>query len=240
MFKFIAPALVGLTLIGCASPDQKQPSVEVIHHGALKNMMHKNDISAKFDLATITDTAHLYALGALENLKGEILILDGQPFMATATGNEVTIDHSYNHKATLWVQTKVTQWTTVEVPNTVSTYAQLEDFVANAAKEKGLSTDAPFPFLLNGTAAEVEWHVINWKEGDTEHSHEKHITSGPHGTLKDQPLQILGFYSEHHHAIFTHHTTNMHLHMITRDQKLAGHVDGLTLGEGMVFKLPKL
>ena len=49
---------------------------------------------------------------------------------------------------------------------------------------------------------------------------------------------MLGFYSNSHHAIFTHHTTNMHIHVKTVDNKIAGHVDGLTLEKGMTLKLP--
>ena len=83
-----------------------------------------------------------------------------------------------------------------------------------------------------------DWHVINWKDGDTEHSHEKHINSGLNGTIENRQVEMLGFYSDSHHAIFTHHTTNMHIHVKTVDTKIAGHVDGLTLGKGMVLKLP--
>lgn len=49
---------------------------------------------------------------------------------------------------------------------------------------------------------------------------------------------MLGFYSDSHHAIFTHHTTNMHIHLKTIDNKIAGHIDGLELGKGMILKLP--
>ena len=80
--------------------------------------------------------------------------------------------------------------------------------------------------------------MINWPEGYKEHSHEKHISSGPHGTLANTAAEVLGFYSKHHHAIFTHHTTNMHLHVRTMDGQLAGHLDDLELGEGMKLLLP--
>ena len=85
----------------------------------------------------------------------------------------------------------------------------------------------------------MDWHVINWKDGDTEHSHEKHITSGLNGTIKNQEATLLGFYSNSHHAIFTHHTTNMHIHMKLNNSEIAGHVDELILGQNMILKLPK-
>jgi acetolactate decarboxylase len=91
---------------------------------------------------------------------------------------------------------------------------------------------------MEGSVSSFDWHVINWADGDTEHSHEKHISSGPHGTIRNQSVDILGFYSNKHHAIFTHHTTNMHLHVKTKDNVVSGHVDGITLAGGIKLKLP--
>lgn len=84
----------------------------------------------------------------------------------------------------------------------------------------------------------MKWHVIDWKEGDAEHTHEKHRNSGLNGTLIRESVEILGFYSGRHHGLFTHHTTNMHLHMKNSEGTIVGHVDGLTLKQGMELKLP--
>ena len=72
-----------------------------------------------------------------------------------------------------------------------------------------------------------------------EHSHEKHVTSGPHGTMEHQEIEILGFYSNSHHAVFTHHTTNMHMHFLLPDGTNAGHIDDIDLGQGMKLMLPE-
>lgn len=80
--------------------------------------------------------------------------------------------------------------------------------------------------------------MIDWPEGDTIHTHEKHQESGLHGTITSEEVEILGFYSKHHHKQFTHHTTNMHLHVRTLNNNLAGHLDDVDLGEEMVLKIP--
>jgi len=46
--------------------------------------------------------------------------------------------------------------------------------------------------------------------------------------LKDTSMKILGFYSKHHKAIFTHHTTNVHMHFLTNDKKISGHIDEIS------------
>lgn len=209
------------------------------YSGALKNMMHKGDLSAKTSLSEYAKKKYIYALGAIENLKGEVMILNGKPYNTNVNGEELEFDNTFDSKACLFVYAIVEDWKTFEIPEEINTYENLEIFVEMTAKNSNINTSEPFPFMLEGTAKSFDWHVINWKDGDTEHSHEKHVQSGLFGTIENRAVEMLGFYSDSHHAIFTHHTTNMHIHVKTKDDKLAGHVDGMTLGKGMILKLPK-
>lgn len=238
--KFILILISSFLIFSCSDAEKESNDYVVEYKGALKNFMHKNDLSAKADLRDYKDTEHFYALGALENLKGEILILDSKPFIGYANDNKVEISRTMDHNAGLLVYTIVTAWEAYEIPDTVVSYESLEEYIAQIAAANEIDITKPFPFLIEGKANSVDWHVINWKDGDTEHSHKKHKESGPHGTLNKVSVQILGFYSDSHHAIFTHHSTNMHLHFKTSDDQLSGHVDGITLGHGMILKLPKI
>jgi|TARA_B110000495_G_C22997256_1_gene588076 acetolactate decarboxylase len=215
--------------------------VEVHHFGALKNMMHKGDLSAKVTLDELKEMNHLFALGAVENLKGEVLILDGIPSVSYVKGNDssktMMLDDSFEKNACLLVLASVEEWESINIPNTVVTYEEFEGYVAETAAEKGIDIEKPFPFMIEGLAKSFDWHIIDWPEDDTEHSHEKHIYSGLYGTLENQTVEMLGFYSNKHHAIFTHHSTNMHVHV--KSDKATGHADNFTLGENMILKLPK-
>ena len=236
--KYIIILLTIISIISCGTDNKKATEFKVEYKGALKNMMQKGDISAKTDLAIFENTKHFYALGAIENLKGEIQIFDSEPFNTMEVDSMLTFDNSFNKKATLLVYTSVSKWKLINIPNNVVTYEQLENYIEQTAQENKINTDEPFPFLIEGRPESFDWHVINWKDGDIEHSHEKHKNSGPHGTINNRQVEMLGFYSNSHHAIFTHHTTNMHIHVKTVDNKIAGHIDGLTLGKGMILKLP--
>jgi len=226
-----------LCLSACIQSDPNY-SFKVEHAGALRNMMHKGDLSAKADLNLFKDTENFYALGALENLKGEILILNSEPYISSVNNEALEIKATFDRNATLLVSAAVEKWDSQDIPDSISSYSELEAYIETAAISQGINVEEPFPFLLTGVAESFDWHVINWPEGDSVHSHEKHIHSGLNGQISTQEVEILGFYSRHHHAIFTHHTTNMHLHVRTSNGELSGHVDGLTLGRDMVLALP--
>ena len=241
--KYILLLLTVISITSCGT-DNKETGAKgatgfiVEYNGALKNMMHKGDISAKVDLKKFEKTEHFYALGAIENLKGEIQIFDSEPFNTIVIDSALAFDKSFDKKATLLVYASVSKWKSINIPDKVTTYDQLESYIQLTAKKNQIKVDEAFPFLIEGTPKSFDWHVINWKDGDKEHSHKKHISSGPHGTINNERVEMLGFYSDSHHAIFTHHTTNMHIHVKTVNNRIAGHVDGLTLGKGMILKLP--
>lgn len=213
--------------------------VTLVHYkGALRNAMRDGDISAKTSLKEFEGKKNFYALGAIEKLKGEIQIFNSKVFNSFVENSQLRFDSSFNKKASLLVYASVSDWEEIQIPSKVKTYKELEDFIHKKANEQGFSNKA-FPFLIDGKAKFIDWHVINWKDGDMDHSHEKHKKSGLYGRLKNTDLDILGFYSSSHHGIFTHHSTNMHMHFKTKDQKLAGHLDDIQLSKSMILKLPK-
>lgn len=94
--------IVFVAIIVDSCTNKKAPVVEpttnpikVKYAGALKNMIHKGDSSAKANLLDLRQVPNLYALGALENLKGEIQIFDGQPFNTMVDNNQLVTDSSF-------------------------------------------------------------------------------------------------------------------------------------------------
>jgi len=208
-------------------------------YGALKNFMHHGDVSAKFDLRELEGREHYYGIGALENLKGEIMIINGEPYISKQNGEQVKVNKSFKYKAALFVGTSVKEWDNEGIPTRIKSEEDLQDFIEEQASKRGIDTEEAFPFMVTGMFKQISWHVINWKDGDLEHTHEKHVTSGAHGTKKDATGRILGFYSPKHHRIFTHHSTNMHMHIKMDEPQIAAHVDDIELdGKGLLF-LPK-
>ncbi|AUC79254.1 decarboxylase [Nonlabens sp. MB-3u-79] len=235
--KFLLLLIIATSIINCADQPTKDNTVK--HQGALKNMMSGN-LEATMSLDSLQLLPHLYALGALEDLKGEIQVFDGVSYVSkSTTNNKVEIDSSFNHKAALLVYAQIPEWNDGVALKPFSNNAALEKQIKEAALKNGLDVDQAFPFLLKGNAISLDWHVINWPEGDQVHNHKKHQETGSNGILKKKNVEIIGFYSEKHQAIYTHHTTFLHMHFKTdKERPIAGHIDQL-IGVDMELYLPK-
>ncbi len=238
--KHLLFTAIVLFILSCGNPSKSSQVFTVEYKGALKEIMHKGDLSTKMELSKLQGVKNLFALGAIENLKGEVQIFNGNPSNTFVKNDKIMFDRTYSKNATLLVSSVVANWSSFQIPSTVKTKEELEKYIEKIAAKNQIDTKEPFPFLIDGKPESLNWHVINWKDGDLEHSHEKHIASGLNGTLKNQKVEMLGFYSDSHHAIFTHHTTNMHIHMKMVNGEIAGHVDNLILGKEMILKLPKI
>jgi alpha-acetolactate decarboxylase len=236
MYKITSVILV-LLFSSCQNPDKKVAVTEVNYSGALRTIMSGN-IQSVISLDSLSNKKHLYALGAVENLNGEIQIFDSKPNNSFVLDSTLKIINSYKLKAALLVYAEVEEWESFQIEN-ITTKSDLEEKIFETAKSNGINIEKPFPFLLEGKVASLDWHVINWKEGDTIHNHKKHKESGLNGRLRNTGVEIVGFYSTKHKAVFTHHTTNIHLHFKTDDNTIAGHIDDLQLDNQLTLKLPK-
>ena len=235
--SIITSTILVMLFSSCQYANKKGIVTEVKYSGALRTIMSGN-IQAVISLDSLSNKKHLYALGAVDNLKGEIQIFDGKPRNSFVVDSSLQIKDSYKLKAALLVYAEVEEWDLLQISN-IKTKSDLEEKIFETAKRKGISIEKPFPFLLEGNVSSLDWHVINWKEDDTIHSHKKHTESGLNGTLRNTEVEIVGFYSTKHKAVFTHHTTNMHMHFKTDDNSVAGHVDDLLLNDKITLKLPK-
>lgn len=68
--------------------------------------------------------------------------------------------------------------------------------------------------------------MIDWKDGPA-HTMANHKQFAMLGELEASNTTILGFYSNRHQGIFTHHDSKIHLHVISSDSKIVGHIDQL-------------
>jgi len=226
-------------LVPPSTPEPLAPSVTV--HGALREIMHMGRTDRRVDLAPMIGRAGLYGLGALEGLGGEVTLWNGQLWLSTPDGHGGAV--AGQHKATtagatLLVTSVVTAWQERPVTQAVP-FDQLDAFIEREAQAAGVNVKEAFPFRIEGSPTRLDWHVIDGSKIPSDaHGHEAHMRTAVRGSLTARPVQILGFYSPKHHAIFTHHDTNTHAHVIGRNPVTTGHVDHVDLAPGARLLLP--
>jgi len=118
-------------------------------------------------------------------------------------------------------------------------FAELDAFIEREARAAGVNVDEAFPFRIEGTPARLDWHVIDGSKIPSDaHGHEAHMRTAVRGSLGAKGVRIVGFYSPKHHAVFTHHDTNTHAHVISDAPVITGHVDHLDISGGSRLFLP--
>ena len=219
---------------GTAHAQQAADEVTVV--GEMRNVMWKGELEGTIRLDTISQRADLYGLGPVEFLSGEILILDGVAYKSTVdTDSTMTVEQTYEMAAPFFGYANVGSWSARPLPDSVLTLGQLELYL------NGITQSSPRPFLfrLSGTVEEATIHVVNLPEGSEVRSPAQAHVGQRDYQLRGEPAEMLGFFSTDHKAIFTHHDTYLHVHLITSDRRQMGHLDAVRFQKGtMTLYLP--
>lgn len=219
-------SIIGLFLV-------EFPEIKVA--GAMRNIMMKGDLSTRFDLDTMS-SSNLYGLGPVANLKGEMLIADGEVFTSERSVNQAINKKGEIKKAAMLVYSYVKHWKTEVTEVSIINYADLEKFIERKATTHQLSI--PFVFKIEASPQSVQYHIIDWIKGET-HTMENHKQFALNGAFKHTKVLLLGFYSDRHHSIFTHHSTNMHVHVMDKQTQTVGHLDNIQLNGSITLFFPE-
>lgn len=226
-----------LVAIACNLQAQQQVAVE--HYGVLKEIMREQKIDANVDLSRFKETPNFYAIGALAGLAGEVLIIDGKVINGIATKGDLRIERDFDKSATLLVTSEVQEWVEISININVQNLESIQTIIEEEAKRLGLKTNEAFPFMLKGKVKNIDWHVINASEA-TEQRHEAFKKAGISRSTENVNGEILGFYSEQHEGIFTHHGSFLHVHYVNSAETEMGHVDNLVINGEVKLLLPKM
>lgn len=218
--RFFFAWLLFLPLLSTAQ--MAPPSVTVV--GQMKDVMKKGQPQGKIELDTLRDKTHLYGLGPIAYLAGEILVLDGRAYKSTVRSDSgILVEESFDVAAPFFGYSRIAEWREQPLPDSVQSLAQLEQFLLQLPQRPS----QPFMFKLEGRVQTATIHIVNLPKGSQVSSPEEAHRGQQNYALQSEQVDILGFFSTEHQAIFTHHDTFLHLHLITKDRQKMGHLDAL-------------
>ena len=235
MRKKVILGLIIVWMANVAATAQSLDStVKVV--GAMKNVMWKGQLYGTISLDTISPRQHLYGLGPVEYLAGEISIIDGHAYRSTVlTDSTMQVDETFELKAPFFVYASVENWNEQNLPDSIQSIPQLENYLNQITQ----NATRPFAFRLSGIVDEASIHVVNLPKGSMVRSPQEAHQGLKSFQLSNREADIIGFFSTVHQAIFTHHNSFVHMHILTKDKKQMGHLDEVLFKKGaMKLYLP--
>lgn len=223
---------VVFTTISCNTTNEHQQNRDTYKDvqiaGAMRDVMWKGKLSGIIQLDTINDRKGLYGLGPLSNLRGELLINNGKVFVSkVVTDSTMIVEENPTVSAPFFVYGNVTKWTENILPDSVEDIASLEKHINTITQFQ----KRPFVFKLKGKVDNASIHIQNLPLG-TKVSSPKEAHQGQKSyTLQNELVEIIGFFSTQHKGVFTHHDSFLHMHLITENQEMMGHLDRMDLSE---------
>jgi len=233
--------LYGVLAIGLGSCNSAQNTsasralnTDVKIAGAMKNVMWKGELEGSIKLDTIATKRGLYGLGPESFLTGELLINNGRSYVSRVTSDStMAVEKSFNVSAPFFVYSHVNAWHKTDLPERVKTIMDLEKFI----DEKTASAKRPFAFKVSGKVAHAVIHIQNLPPGTKVSSPDEAHQGQINYVLKNEDVEIIGFFSTAHKGIFTHHDSFLHMHLMTQDEKKMGHLDSVEF-EKVTLYLP--
>lgn len=192
--------------------------------GAMRNVMWKGELAGQIQLDSIVPKKGMYGLGPIEYLQGEILILDGVTYVSKVKDRtRMDVFEASQVKAPFFGYDHIHEWVEVELPKGVNDLKGLERFIDDYTKTNGF----PFFFKLEGAFQKANIHIVNLPAGSIVKSPDDAHQGQVNYNLSDRVGTLVGFFSRKHKAVFTHHDTYMHIHLITQEKDMMGHLEEL-------------
>ena len=143
-------------------------------------------------LERFADLESLYAVGPLEQARGEVSIYDSIPLISQVQGGQVDVTIDFYRHAAFLVYAIVEDWRRVTVPEPIETEQQLENQLVAWAVTSGIDVDQPFAFLLNGLVAQATFHVL-CNRGRGRYNAELHEKSKVRFPIANKSVEVVGF-----------------------------------------------
>jgi len=229
--------LISIHLFSC-STSEKEQYYWLKYAGGRGEMMQNQDFSAKADLDSMKNMKGLMALGPIEDLKGEITILDGEIYTSVVENDSAVFRKDSIVKAVFLAYGIAEQYKSVEVEEPIQSLKNVEIFVKAQALANGLDLEKSFPFSMEVEVSELDYHIMSKKEKGM-HGHQQHQKAKRNFTMEGAKAKIVGVWANsQEEGIYTHNGSRIHLHFVNEQSLASGHVDDIKILKGSTLYIP--
>lgn len=206
--------------------------------GAARNVMTGKDLSPQISLDSLAHMPYLVALGPVDDLQGEITAVDGVVYRSSVQNGKIVTVRGADVKAPFLVYADVPRWEYTKVKARLGGLGDLEHFIDSLATANGFDENEAFPFRVSGVLDSLNYHIIMRDTSQKAHSHELHKQAKQHFTISKEPVELVGFFSRNHEGVFTHKGRLIHVHCLTANRSISGHLDGIAHYGEVIVSFP--
>jgi len=246
MYRFLSVLLISI-LIASASPGRaqhmqhqggaaiEQPyAIQVF--GGFRKMMMERDYSPRIALADAVKNGTTDGVGAVSGLRGEITVLDGKPIVSYGTGSS----GEANETAALLVVASAHGWQEIKVDRDLVDGKEIEAFIVDHAKTRGIDPASSFPFRFKGELTGYAMHV----NAAPNPAFQGHGSSQPMAiadvregdSLRGIVVGVL--VAPALVGVATHPMDRSHNHWVSEDGERTAHLDSFGIKAGATLMLP--
>ena len=212
--------------------DQPKPTSTPTIKGTMRAVMREGKLGPVISTDTLIQT-NLYGFGPMAYLRGELLVMDGKVFESTVINKgQMQVKEVSKATAPFFGYAHIAGWQSVTMPDSISNLITLENYLNETIGAANPNHNTFFKLKAKVKKATI--HLVNLPKGTKVSSPEQAHKGLVQYPITNQEVEILGFYSQQHQTIFTHHDTNLHLHLITADRKTMGHLETITFAPKQV------
>ena len=220
--------IFSVLLLASCTKSTNTSSIKVV--GEMRDVMWKGDLKGKIATDSLNNK-ETYGLGPIEFLKGEILLFEGQTFVSKvidSVSHEVTKIPSV--RAPFFVYSTNSDLKVVEFTLENYSLQEIEEHIDSIYK----NYDQPLLIRIDGVFNKIKLHSVNLPEGKQVSSPDEAHQGLTQYELNGISGSLIGFFSRHHKAVFTHHDSFFHAHFISNDRQVLGHIDELNFNSSKV------
>ena len=205
-------------------------------------LIRENKLTQSFPYSQIKSD-DLYGIGMPKGLDKELLITSGNLYEGSFDQNKYSAGIVKDDLDIAFLAyVNVRKWKTVVLPEGITTFSHLENALPELAKNAGINSDVPFPFILRSKVDGLKWFIVNGMGNGKPDYLSSFLRSRYLGGLDNVEIEGVGFYSEKHKGIMSAPNSSIHIHFRTISNPLfVGHIDNeIFFIKGATLQFPSL